>query len=113
GPAADPASVPSTMVGKTLLVPVEIGISGTGPLAPATRRLVPSPPRVIRQLTPASTIHLVACDVSALLNVTGISSTDTCKPFNRTPSRARAPIPNESGRIHPPSTPTASNPTRT
>ena len=43
---AIPASVPSTMRGKTLFVPVEIGIRGTSRQPLATIRLVPSPPRV-------------------------------------------------------------------
>ncbi len=46
-PAASPAKVPSTMRGKTLLVPVETGTSGTSPQPLATARLVPSPPSVM------------------------------------------------------------------
>ena len=55
-PAARPARVPSIMVGKTLLVPVEMGTRGIRPQLFATARLVPSPPRVTRQSTPISSI---------------------------------------------------------
>ena len=53
-PAAVPATVGSTMKGKTLLVPVEIGNNGTS-LQPKTKsRCVPSPPKEITDLTPSS-----------------------------------------------------------
>ena len=53
-PAAMPATVPSRKVGKTLLVPVEIGTRGTVPHPLATTRLVPSPPSVMIQPAPIS-----------------------------------------------------------
>ena len=59
-----PASVPSTITGKTLLVPVEIATSGIWLVAAATARLVPSPPRVMRQPTPISVIIVAARMVS-------------------------------------------------
>ena len=49
-----PASVPSISLGKTLLVPVDIGAIGTSPHPFATNRFVPSPPRVTMQSAPAS-----------------------------------------------------------
>ena len=63
-PAAMPARVPSVIAGKTLLVPVEMGTKGMVELPQATARLVPSPPRVMRQRTPKSFIRAAARMVS-------------------------------------------------
>ena len=63
-PAAKPAKVPSTIVGKTLLVPVEMATMGRTRLPTTAARLVPSPPRVIRQSTPCSAMAAAARTVS-------------------------------------------------
>ena len=61
-PAAVPATVGSTINGKTLLVPVEIGSNGAS-IQPKTRsRCVPSPPREITDLTP-SFLNIFAASV--------------------------------------------------
>ena len=66
-PAAVPATVGSTMNGKTLLVPVEIGNNGTS-LHPRTRsRCVPSPPREMTDFTPSFLNIFAASVVSVLL----------------------------------------------
>ena len=52
--AAMPAMVPSTIKGKTLLVPVDMGRRGVSPHFLATARLVPSPPRVTMHPAPIS-----------------------------------------------------------
>ena len=64
-PAARPAMVPSVMLGNTLLVPVEMGTSGTSPHSLATARFVPSPPSVTMHSTSALRISLAALYVSA------------------------------------------------
>ena len=63
-PAANPACVPSQENEKTLLVPAEIGNNGTLLDSIATKRFVPSPPKVIKRLQPLSHIILVATSVS-------------------------------------------------
>ena len=55
-PAAIPASVPSTICGNTLFVPVEIGTIGTSPAPLATTRFVPSPPSVTMHPAPSEAI---------------------------------------------------------
>ena len=62
-PAANPAIVPSIITGKTLFVPVEIGMMGTSALALATMRLGVTP-RVARYIRTASAR---ACDRRALV----------------------------------------------
>ena len=63
-PAASPARVPSVIAGNTLLVPVEMGTRGMVQQPRATARLVPSPPKVTRQLMPNSAIRAAARTVS-------------------------------------------------
>src|SRR5262245_4698362 len=111
-PAARPAIVPSIIVGNTLFVPVEIGISGTSPLLLATARLVPSPPSVTMQPAPASARRAAARRESSEEKVTGIGMSETSSA-SRSPSSALSPMPKSSGMIQARSTPTASNPSRT
>ncbi len=63
-PAAAPASVGSTSSGKTLFVPVEIGITGTDGHPRATARFVPSPPSTMTAAHPISPIARAAAIVS-------------------------------------------------
>ncbi len=59
-PAARPASVPSTICGNTLFVPVETGTSGVSPQPRATTLFVPSPPSVTMQDTSCSFMRQAA-----------------------------------------------------
>ena len=73
-PAAMPATVPSTICGNTLFVPVDIGINGTCPDPLATARLVPSPPKVTMQPAPISRIASAARVESSSLDVMRMST---------------------------------------
>ena len=73
-PTAIPATVPSAVTGKTLLVPVDRARSGMSPTTPAASRAVPSPPRQTIASTPASTIRPTAAVVSAAVPVIGSSA---------------------------------------
>ena len=76
-PAAIPAVVPSTITGKTLLVPVEMATMGMSQEPLATARLVPSPPRVITQPTSCSAIAAAARTVSPSLYRADMRSSST------------------------------------
>ena len=76
-PAAIPAVVPSTITGKTLLVPVEMATIAISREPLATARLVPSPPRVMTQLTPSAAMAAAARTVSPSLNSAVIWSRST------------------------------------
>ena len=108
-PAARPATVPSSIAGKTLLVPVEIGTMGTQPTLFAAARLVPSPPRVTMQPTPASTIISVALTVSDSSPRTAMSRRSVRSPSGAESMALRA-RPTRSGIRTARSTPVAANP---
>ena len=72
--AATPAVVPSTVDGNTLLVPVEMAISGTSGQPVATSRHVPSPPSTTTAPTCSFHIDRAAAIVSRWEPVNGLSS---------------------------------------
>jgi hypothetical protein len=69
-----PATVPSSIRGKTLFVPVESATSGASSQPFTNARLVPSPPSVTTTAHPASRIRSAARVVSMALAVRGIST---------------------------------------
>ena len=79
-PAARPATVPSTMYGKTLFVPVDMGTSGTLPDPLATALLVPSPPSVTMHETPISAIAFAARVESPSAPAIAMSSITASRP---------------------------------
>ena len=95
--------VASRIVGKTLFVPVEREVSGTPSQAPATSRLVPSPPSTTIPPTPRSTMRAVPATVSAGDSSTGMSrnatSGQTCPAGgpSRSARRTRSAMPLSSG----------------
>ena len=76
-PAAIPATVGSSGLGKALLVPVEMATIGVSPHSSATSRWVPSPPRTTMTPTPSATMHRVALTVSAAVPVRSSSTIST------------------------------------
>ena len=81
-PAAAPAVVASSMVGKALLVPVESGISGASSQPLANARLVPSPPSTSTAAAPLSS--RAASSVSAALAVADIGNGSATTPVSST-----------------------------
>jgi hypothetical protein len=111
-PAASPASVPSTIRGKTLLVPVESGSSGTSPQPLATTRFVPSPPSVTITAAPRSRRRCAASVESLAWPRTGIESGDRVK-HDAAVAAARSTMPYVSGRYATWLTLAASSPSNT
>ncbi|KAF5041650.1 hypothetical protein DSECCO2_520760 [anaerobic digester metagenome] len=73
--AAIPTTVPSSITGYTLFVPVEMVIRGVFFTDLATALFVPSPPKVTMQPTPFFSMYSAAFTVSSILSVRIISIT--------------------------------------
>ncbi len=91
-PAAAPAMVASTRTGKTLLVPVEMGIRGGSGQPSAKARLVPSPPSVSTTSQPSARSARAALMVSRALAVS-VVATGLRTKGSRTSSRAVRTMP--------------------